>query len=93
MITFLRAHKHVISRVMITFSLIAFGALWLSWCGPFRCLFVYALLVMLFAAQLFWVRHVLDLLAVLRRLEEWPWVLDVRVGQVMDSLDLQSQSL
>src|SRR6266571_2465877 len=61
MITFLRAHKHVISRVMITFSLIAFGALWLSWCGPFRCLLVFALLVMLFAAQLFWIRRVLDI--------------------------------
>jgi uncharacterized protein len=61
MITFLRAHKRVISRVMITFSLIAFGALWLSWCGPFRCLLVYALLVMLFAAQLFWIRRVLDI--------------------------------
>jgi hypothetical protein len=61
MITFLRAHKHVISRVMITFSLIAFGALWLSWCGPFRCLLVYALLVMLFAAQLFWIRRVIDI--------------------------------
>jgi hypothetical protein len=46
---------------MITFSLIAFGALWLSWCGPVRCLLVYALLVMLFAAQLFWIRRVLDI--------------------------------
>ena len=61
MISFCRAHKRVISRVMITFSLIAFGALWLSWCGPFRCLLVYALLVMLFAAQLFWIRRVLDI--------------------------------
>jgi hypothetical protein len=57
----IRAHKHVISRVTITFSLIAFGALWLSWCGPVRCLLVYALLVMLFAAQLFWNRRVLDI--------------------------------
>jgi uncharacterized protein len=57
----IKAHKRPISRVMITFSLIAFGALWLIWCGPFRCLLVYALLVMLFAAQLFWIRRALDI--------------------------------
>jgi hypothetical protein len=64
MITFLRAHKHVISRV-ITFSLVAFCAFWLtpSWSevGPFGFLFFFALFVMLIVSQIFWVGRVVDL--------------------------------
>ena len=61
-IGFIRAHKHVISRV-ITFSLVAFGAFWLSWgeAGPFYFLLLFALFVMLIAGQLFWIRRVLDI--------------------------------
>jgi len=64
MISFFRAHKPVISRV-ITFSLVAFGAFWLtpSWSevGPFYFLLFFAIFVMLIASQLFWIRRVLDL--------------------------------
>ena len=60
MITFLRAHKR-----LITFSLVAFGAFWLapSWSevGPFYFLLFFAIFVMLIASQLFWIRRVLDL--------------------------------
>jgi uncharacterized protein len=59
MISFLRAHKR-----MITFLLVAFGAFWLtpSWseAGPSYFLLFFAIFVMLIAGQLFWVlRHVL----------------------------------
>src|SRR5216684_2213140 len=54
MISFVRAHKRV-----ITFSLVAFGAFWLtpSWSevGPFDFLFFFALFVMLIVSQIFWV--------------------------------------
>jgi hypothetical protein len=54
MISFLRAHKRV-----ITFSLVAFGAFWLtpSWSevGPFDFLSFFALFVMLIVSQIFWV--------------------------------------
>jgi predicted MPP superfamily phosphohydrolase len=60
MISFLRAHKRV-----ITFSLVAFGAFWLapSWSevGPFGFLFFFALFVMLIVSQIFWVGRVVDL--------------------------------
>ena len=60
MITFLRAHKR-----LITFSLVPFGAFCLtpSWSevGPFDFLFFFALFVMLIAAQIFWVGRVVDL--------------------------------
>src|SRR6266576_1542846 len=60
MITFLRAHKR-----LITFSLVAFCALWLSpsWSevGPFGFLFFFALFVMLIVSQIFWVGRVVDL--------------------------------
>jgi predicted MPP superfamily phosphohydrolase len=63
-ISFFRAHKPVISRV-ITFSLVAFGAFWLapSWSevGPFGFLFFFALFVMLIVSQIFWVGCVVDL--------------------------------
>jgi predicted MPP superfamily phosphohydrolase len=60
MITFLRAHKR-----LITFSLVAFCAFWLtpSWSevGPFGFLFFFALFVMLIVSQIFWVGCVVDL--------------------------------
>src|SRR5438128_4434958 len=60
MITFLRAHKR-----LITFSLVAFCAFWLtpSWSevGPFGFLFFFALFVMLIVSQIFWVDRVVDL--------------------------------
>jgi predicted MPP superfamily phosphohydrolase len=58
------AHKRVIARV-ITFSLVAFCAFWLtpSWSevGPFGFLFFFALFVMLIVSQIFWVGRVVDL--------------------------------
>jgi len=64
MISFLRAHKHVVSRV-ITFSLVAFCAFWLTpslrEAGPFYFLFFFAIFVMLIAGQLFWVGRVVSL--------------------------------
>ena len=60
MITFFRAHKR-----LITFSLVAVCAFWLtpSWSevGPFGFLFFFALFVMLIVSQLFWVGRVVDL--------------------------------
>jgi uncharacterized protein len=60
MITFLRAHKR-----LITFSWVAFCAFWLtpSWSevGPFGFLFFFALFVMLIVGQIFWVGRVVDL--------------------------------
>ncbi len=60
MISFLRAHKRV-----ITFSLVAFCAFWLTpnWreVGPFGFLLFFAISVMLIASQLFWIHRVLDL--------------------------------
>src|SRR5207247_6545191 len=60
MITFLRAHKR-----LITVSLVAFCALWLtpSWSevGPFGFLFFFGLFVMLIVSQIFWVGSVVDL--------------------------------
>ena len=60
MIRFLRAHKRV-----ITFSLVAFCAFWLtpSWreVGPFGFLFFFALFMMLIVSQIFWVGRVVDL--------------------------------
>lgn len=60
MIRFLRAHKRLIS-----FSLVAFGAFWLtpSWSevGPFDFLFFFALFVMLIVGQIFWVGRLVDL--------------------------------
>ncbi len=60
MISFLRAHKRV-----ITFSLVALCAFWLapSWgeAGPFFFLLFFALFVMLIASQLFWIRRVREL--------------------------------
>jgi hypothetical protein len=60
MISFLRAHNRV-----ITFSLVAFGAFWLtpSWsdAGPFYFLLFFAIFVMLIASQLFWIRRVREL--------------------------------
>src|SRR5437899_4051695 len=60
MITFLRAHKR-----LITFSLVAFCAFWLApnWSevGPFGFVFFFALFVMLIVAQIFWVGRVVDL--------------------------------
>ena len=60
MITFLRAHKR-----LITFSLVAFGAFWLtpSWSevGPLGFLFFFALFLMLIVSQIFWVGRVVDL--------------------------------
>ena len=60
MVTVLRAHKR-----MITFSLVAFCAFWLtpSWSevGPFYFLLFFAILVMLIVSQLFWIGRVLDL--------------------------------
>jgi O-antigen/teichoic acid export membrane protein len=59
-ISFLRAHKRV-----ITFSLVAFGAFWLapSWdeAGPLFFLSFFAIFVMLIASQLFWIRRVGEL--------------------------------
>src|SRR5204863_8082224 len=56
MIIYLRAHKRVSSRV-ITFSLVAFCAFWLtpSWreVGPFGFLFFFALFMMLIVSQIF----------------------------------------
>ena len=64
MIIYLRAHKRVSSR-MITFSLVAFCAFWLtpSWreVGPFGFLFFFALFMMLIVSQIFWVGRVVDL--------------------------------
>jgi len=60
MITFLRAHKR-----LITFSLVAVCAFWLapSWSevGPFGFLFFFALFVMLIVSQIFWVGRVVGL--------------------------------
>src|SRR5216683_3321617 len=60
MISFLRAHKRV-----ITFSLVAFGAFWLapSWgeAGPLYFLLFFAIFVMLIISQLFWIRRVSEL--------------------------------
>ena len=63
-IGFIRAHRHVISRV-ITFSSVALCAFWLapSWSdvGPFGFLFFFALFVMLIVSQIFWVGRVVGL--------------------------------
>jgi predicted MPP superfamily phosphohydrolase len=58
MITVLRAHKRV-----ITFSLVAFCAFWLSRGALHRFYFLpfFATFVMLIASQLFWIRRVLDI--------------------------------
>ena len=60
MIRFLRAHKRV-----ITFSLVALCAFWLtpSWseAGPFYFLLFFALFVMLIVGQLFWIGRVVGL--------------------------------
>ena len=60
MIKFLRAHRR-----LITFSLVAFGAFWLtpSWseAGPFYFLFFFAISMILIAGQLFWIGRVVDL--------------------------------
>src|SRR5512142_2224031 len=60
MISFLRAHKRV-----ITFSLVSLCAFWLapSWgeAGPLYFLFFFALFVMLIASQPFWIRRVREL--------------------------------
>ena len=60
MISFLRAHKR-----MITFLLVAFGAFWLtpssSEAGPSYFLLFFAIFVMLIAGQLFWVGRVVGL--------------------------------
>ena len=59
MIRFFRAHRHV-----ITFSLVASCAFWLtpSWSevGPFGFLFFFALFVMLIVSQIFWIGRVVD---------------------------------
>jgi predicted MPP superfamily phosphohydrolase len=64
MSSFFRAHKRVISRV-ITFSLVALCAFWLSpsWSevGPVGFLFFFALFVMLIFSQIFWVGRVVGL--------------------------------
>src|SRR5258708_25728289 len=71
MISFLRAHKRV-----ITFSLLAFGAFWLapSWgeAGPFLFLLIFTIFVMLLASQLFWVRRVRGLGKTLIPSKRWP---------------------
>jgi uncharacterized protein len=60
MIHFLRARKRV-----LTFSLVAFGAFWLtpSWseAGPFYFLFFFAISVILIAGQLFWIGRLVGL--------------------------------
>jgi hypothetical protein len=63
-ITFFRAHKRVISRV-ITYSLVALCAFWLSpsWseAGPFYFVIAFVLFVMLVGGQFFWVGRVVTL--------------------------------
>jgi hypothetical protein len=60
MISFFRAHKR-----LITFSLVAFCAFWLSpdWreVGPLHFLLFFAISVMLVASQLYWIRRVREL--------------------------------
>lgn len=60
MLSFVRAHKRV-----ITFSLVAFSAFWLapSWgeAGPLFFLTFFAIFVMLITSQLFWIRRVGEL--------------------------------
>src|SRR5262252_5221655 len=60
LISSLGAHKRV-----ITFTLVAYGAFWLtpSWseAGPFYFLLAFVLFVMLIAGQVFWVGRVIDL--------------------------------
>src|SRR5205823_13253102 len=60
MIMFLRAHKR-----LITLSLVAFCAFWLtpSWSevGPFGFLFFSVLFVLLIVSQIFWVGRVVEL--------------------------------
>jgi uncharacterized protein len=60
MLRFLRAHKR-----LITFSLVGFGAFWLtpSWseAGPFYFLFFFAISVILIAGQLFWIGRLVGL--------------------------------
>ncbi|HXJ05704.1 MAG TPA: metallophosphoesterase [Candidatus Acidoferrum sp.] len=60
MISFLSAHKRV-----ITYSLVAFGAFWLApslrEAGPLFFLIFFAILVMLIASQLLWIRRVGEL--------------------------------
>ncbi len=60
MISFLSAHKRV-----ITFSLVAFGAFWLApslrEAGPLFFLIFFAIFAMLIASQLFWIRRVREL--------------------------------
>lgn len=64
MSSFFSAHKRVIARA-ITFSLVAYGAFWLtpSWneAGPVYFLLAFVLFVMLIAGQVFWVGRVIDL--------------------------------
>ena len=64
MSSFFRAHTRVISRV-ITFSLVAFGAFWLtpslSEAGPFYFVIAFVLFVMLVDGQFFWVGRVVGL--------------------------------
>ncbi len=63
-ITFFRAHKRVISRV-ITHSLVALCAFWLapSWseAGPFYFVIAFVLFMMLVGGQFFWVGRVVTL--------------------------------
>jgi predicted MPP superfamily phosphohydrolase len=60
MISFLSAHKRV-----ITYSLVAFGAFWLApslrEAGPLFFLIFFAIFVMLIASQLFWIQRVGEL--------------------------------
>jgi hypothetical protein len=60
MISFLRAHKRV-----LTFSLVALCAFWLtpSWseAGPFYFVFFFAIFMMLIAGQFFWIGRVVCL--------------------------------
>ena len=72
MISFLRAHKRV-----ITFSLVAFGAFWLapSWgeAGPLYFLLFFAIFVMLITSQLFWIRRVSELGERMIPSKRWRW--------------------
>src|SRR5260370_2395664 len=72
MISFVRAHKRV-----ITFSLVAFGAFWLapSWgeAGPLYFLLFFAIFLMLISSQLFLIRPVSVLGEKMIPSKRWRW--------------------
>src|SRR5260221_5402118 len=90
MISFLRAHKRV-----ITFSLVAFGAFWLapSWgeAGPLYFLLFFAIFAMLITSPPFWIRRVSELRE--KMIPSKPWRLGLGAVWVLGHLFLLAVNL